>query len=60
MPAANRNRYAARINAFKAGLPGKPTMADLIARVGTVPGIGAADLNYPDHFDRSPDRKSVV
>ena len=54
MHQANRNRYAARINAFKAGLPGNPTMADLIARVASVPGIGAADLNFPDHFDRPP------
>ena len=47
---ANRPRYAARLNAFKAGLPGKPTTADLIARAASVPGMDAADLNYPDHF----------
>ena len=56
MPALpNRPRYAARLNAFKAGLPGKPTVADLIARAGQVPGLDAADLNFPDHFaDHSP------
>ena len=47
----NRPRYAARLNAFKIGLPGKPTAADMIARAGQVAGIDAADLNYPDHFD---------
>ena len=46
----NRPRYAARLNAFKIGLPGKPTVADLIERAATVPGLDAADLNYPDHF----------
>jgi xylose isomerase len=50
----NRPRYAARLNAFKAGMPGKPTVAELIARIGTVPGIDAADLNYPDHVEGSP------
>jgi xylose isomerase len=48
---ANRPRYAARLNAFRIGLPGKPTAAELIARAGQVPGIDAADLNYPDHFE---------
>lgn len=47
----NRPRYAARLNAFKLGLPGKPTAADLIARAGQVAGLDAADLNYPDHFE---------
>ena len=47
----NHPRYAARLNAFKIGLPGKPTAADMIARAGQVAGIDAADLNYPDHFD---------
>ena len=51
MPALpNRPRYAARLNAFKVGLH-KPTVADLIARAGQVPGLDAADLNYPDHFE---------
>lgn len=47
----NRPRYAARLNAFKIGLPGKPTVADMIARAGQVAGLDAADLNYPDHFE---------
>lgn len=51
----NRPRYAARLNAFKIGLAGKPTAADLIKRASSVAGIDAADLNYPDHFvDHSP------
>ena len=51
MTQPNRPRYAARLNAFKIGLPGRPTAADLIARAGQVAGLDAADLNYPDHFD---------
>lgn len=50
MTLPNRPRYAARLNAFRHGLT-KPTTADLIARAATVPGMDAADLNYPDHFD---------
>jgi sugar phosphate isomerase/epimerase len=46
----NRPRYAGRLNAFKLGLQ-KPTVADLIARVATVEGLDAADLNFPDHFE---------
>lgn len=46
----NKPRYAARLNAFKLGLS-KPTVADLIARIAEVPGIDAADLNFPDHFE---------
>ncbi len=53
MPLPNRPRYAARLNAFKIGLPGKPTTADLIARAAQVPGLDAADLNFPDHFEGS-------
>lgn len=45
-----RPLYAARLNAFRHGLPGKPGIRDLIARAGTVPGLDAADLNFPDHF----------
>ena len=51
MTLPHRPRDAGRRNAFKAGLPGKPTVADLIARVASVPGMDAADLNYPDHFE---------
>ena len=57
----NRPRYAARLNAFKIGLPGKPTAADMIARAGQVAGIDAADLNYPDHFEaHTPAQMSEV
>ena len=45
--------YAARLNGFKVGFAKKnPTIADLIASAASVPGLGAADLNYPDHFGR--------
>jgi xylose isomerase len=54
-------RYAARLNAFGIGAESyfagrnKITILDLIARAGTVEGLNAADLNYPDHFaDASP------
>ncbi len=54
-------RYAARLNAFGVGAEtyfagrNKITALDLIARAGTVKGLNAADLNYPDHFaDASP------
>jgi xylose isomerase len=43
----NAPRYAARLNAFRT--PGG-TVADMLARAASVPGITAADLNYPDHF----------
>lgn len=43
----NRPRYACRLNAFK--LAGGD-IADMLARAAQVGGIGAADLNYPDHF----------
>ncbi len=59
----NPHRYAARLNAFGVGArhywPGKNkiTALDLIARAGTVEGLSAADLNYPDHFaDASADQ----
>ena len=51
MTLPNRPRYAARLNAFKTGLPGKPGVADMIARAGQVAGLNAADLNFPDHFE---------
>ncbi len=43
----NRPRYAARLNAFKVK---GGTVADMIRAAGQVGGLGAADLNYPDHF----------
>ena len=49
----NRPRYAARLNAFKLGLK-NPTVPDLLARIAEVPGIDAADLNFPDHFEGTP------
>ena len=49
----NRPRYAARLNAFKLGLK-NPTVPDLLARIAEVPGIDAADLNSPDHFEGIP------
>ena len=42
--------FAARLNAFKLGLPGRPGLEQVVARVAQVSGMGAADLNYPDHF----------
>ena len=57
----NRPRYAARLNAFKTGLEGKPTAADMIARAAQVEGLDAADLNYPDHFaEHSPQALSEI
>lgn len=49
MTRPNRPRYAARLNAFKQLLPGSD-IRDWIAAAGQVDGLGAADLNYPDHF----------
>jgi xylose isomerase len=49
--------YAARLNAFRIGAaeywPGRNriTTLDLLERAGTVEGLNAADLNYPDHFE---------
>ncbi len=47
MTLPNRPRYAARLNAFKVT---GGTVADMIRGAGQVGGLGAADLNYPDHF----------
>ena len=49
MMRANRPRYAARLNAFKHLSPGSD-VRDWIAAVGQFGGLGAADLNFPDHF----------
>lgn len=53
MPPASRNRprYAARLNAFRSGLPGRPGIREMIGRAAEVGGLDAADLNYPDHFE---------
>lgn len=48
MTLPNRPRYATRLNAFKRK---GDTVADMLARAGTVGGLNAADLNFPDHFD---------
>lgn len=48
MTLPNRPRYATRLNAFKP--PKGGTVADMIAGAGSVGGLDAADLNYPDHF----------
>lgn len=47
----NDLRFAARLNAFKLGLPGKPGLSEILSRVAEVPGMDHADLNYPDHLD---------
>lgn len=49
MTRPNRPRYAARLNAFKQLSPGSD-VRDWISAAGQVGGLGAADLNYPDHF----------
>ena len=49
MTRPNRPQYAARLNAFKQLTPGSD-VRDWIAAAGQVGGLGAADLNYPDHF----------
>ena len=48
MTIPNHPRYATRLNAFKRK---GDTVADMISRAGTVGGLNAADLNFPDHFD---------
>jgi xylose isomerase len=51
----NAPRYAVRLNAFRIGLPPGAGAPEMIARAGRVPGIDAADLNYPDHIgDAAP------
>ena len=44
-------RFAARLNAFKLGLPGKPGLDEILARVARVADLRSADLNYPDHLE---------
>lgn len=51
MTRPNRPRYAARLNAFKQLSPGSDVL-DWIAAAGQVEGLGAADLNFPDHFSK--------
>jgi xylose isomerase len=54
-------RFATRINSFASdagrywpGQSGKPTLAQMIARAATVPGLNELDLNYPDHASGNP------
>jgi L-rhamnose isomerase len=56
----NAPRYAARLNAFKIGLPGKPNAEDMLRRAASVEGLSAADLNYPDHFEHHTARQMVA
>lgn len=49
MTLPNHPRYAARLNAFKQK---GGSVADMIAAAGRVGGLDAADLNFPDHFER--------
>lgn len=49
MTLSNRPRYAARLNAFKVK---GGSVAEMIAGAGQAGGLSAADLNYPDHFER--------
>ncbi|MCY1125907.1 sugar phosphate isomerase/epimerase [Frigidibacter sp. RF13] len=43
-----RPRYAVRLNAFRAG--SGEGFGGMVARAAGVPGIDAADLNFPDHL----------
>ena len=54
-------RFATRINSFASdaagywpGLAAKPSLAQMIARAATVPGLSELDLNYPDHASGNP------
>ena len=42
--------YAARLNAFRIGLPNGAGIREVIARAGTVKGLNEVDLNFPDHL----------
>ena len=53
--------FATRINSFASGahaywpdLGGKATVAQMVARAGTVDGLTELDLNYPDHVGAAP------
>lgn len=56
--AARLNSFAVRADLYWPGKKGKPTPAELLARVATVPGLTAVDLNYPDHV--SPDSLAAL
>lgn len=50
MTRPNRPAFAARLNAFRQ-LSAGSDVTDWIAAAGQVNGLGAADLNFPDHFE---------
>ena len=48
---ARAGGYAARLNAFKVGLPKDAGLREVVARAGQVPGLDEVDLNFPDHLE---------
>ena len=59
--------FAARLNSFRVGaedywnqLNRKVTTVDLLERAATVEGLGAVDLNYPDHLEGTSDAEMAV
>ena len=55
------HRFATRINSFASGaaaywpdLNAKPSLAQMVQRAATVPGLSELDLNYPDHAEQDP------
>lgn len=48
--ATRLNSFATRPELFWPGSDSKPGTLELLARAATVPGLGAVDLNYPDHL----------
>lgn len=54
-------RFATRINSFASGaseywpdLTGNPSLAQMVRRAASVPGLSELDLNYPDHIGTDP------
>lgn len=54
-------RFATRINSFASAAQSywpdqseKPTLAQMVRRAATVPGLTELDLNYPDHAAQAP------
>ncbi len=55
------HRFATRLNSFLSAsstywpdLHGKPSLAQVVQRAATVPGLTELDLNYPDHVGDDP------
>jgi len=46
----HRHRYAARLNSFRSG----GDVNDALTRMAQIPGLAAAELNYPEHFLEGP------